>query len=263
MKIIDCFIYNNEDLILDLRLNFLNKYIDKFVIVEAKQNHSGGTKEKFNFDMNKFLKFEKKIEYLQIKQFPNNLSDWGRENFHRNYILKALTNVNKEDFIIISDIDEIPNLENFNQIFSSKFKYTGFRQKMIYYKFNLLNNTDSDWYGSKMCRYKDLKSPQWFRNQRVKNYPFYRFNKIKWNIIENGGWHFSFIMTPNAIKDKIKSFAHTEFDKPEYTDVKEIERKIRNKQDLFGRNYEFKIMGDKELPSYILENKEKFSDFLI
>ena len=263
MKIIDCFLYNSEDLILNLRLNLLNKYIDKFIIIEARHHHSGGRKEKYNFNIDNFSKFRNKIEYFQIDNFPNNLSHWERENFHRNYILKGLSNVYKDDYIIISDIDEIPNLENINKILSTKSKYTAFKQKMIYYKFNLLNISETNWYGSKMCKYRYLKNPQWLRKQKVKNYPFYRLDKIKWNIVENGGWHFSFVMTPKEISDKIKSFAHNEFDKPEFTNVEEIEKKIRSKKDLFGRNFEFKVIEDKDLPSYIRKNKEKFIDFLV
>ena len=75
MKIIDCFIYNNEDLILDLRLNSLNTYVDSFVIVEAKFSHTGKEKNKYNFDLKKFENFQNKIKYLQIENFPNNLTN--------------------------------------------------------------------------------------------------------------------------------------------------------------------------------------------
>ena len=117
MKIIDCFIYNNEDLILDLRLNSLNTYVDSFVIVEAKFSHTGKEKNKYNFDLKKFENFQNKIKYLQIENFPNNLTNWKRENFHRNYIMKALSNINKDDYVIISDVDELPNLENLSYSF--------------------------------------------------------------------------------------------------------------------------------------------------
>jgi len=262
MKIIDCLLYNNEDLILELRLNFLNKYVDKFVIIEASYNHSGVKKENYNFDIEDFEKFKDKIIYLQVEDFPNGLNHWERENYHRNYILKALENIHQDDYIIISDIDEIPNLNEINQVLADKRKYTSFKQKMIYYKFNLLNVTEPDWYGSKMCKFKHLKSPQWLRKQKVKNYPFYRFDKIKWNIIDNGGWHFSFVMSPEKVSKKIKSFAHSEFNKFQFTNVNQIIEKINSHKDLFGRNFNFKIIQDKELPIYIIENREKFSDFL-
>tara|TARA_Y100001970_G_scaffold4191_1_gene4900 strand:- start:9500 stop:10294 length:795 start_codon:yes stop_codon:yes gene_type:complete len=264
MKIIDCFIYNNEDLILELRLNFLNKYVDKFILVEAKFDHSGKLKNKFNFDISKFEKFRNKIEYLKIENFPNKFIDWERENYQRNYISNALNNLDNDDQVIISDVDEIPNLQNLSGILNKREKYTAFKQKMFYYKFNLLNLTESPWYGSKMCKMRYLRSPQWLRDQKVKNYPFYRFDKIKWNTIDDGGWHFSNIMTPQQISEKIKSFAHSEYNKPEFTNVENIKNKIQDKKDIFNRNFEFKkLTSEKELPNYIFENKEKFSSFLI
>ena len=135
---------------------------------------------------------------------------------------------------------------------------------MFYYKFNLLNLTESPWYGSKMCKMRYLRSPQWLRDQKVKKYPFYRFDKIKWNTIEDGGWHFSNIMTPQQISEKIKSFAHSEYNKPEFKNIENIKNKIQEKKDIFNRNFEFKkLNSEKELPNYIFENKEKFSSFLI
>ena len=264
MKIIDCFIYNNEDLILELRLNFLNKYVDKFILVEAKFDHSGKLKNKFNFDISKFEKFRNKIKYLKIENFPNKFIDWERENYQRNYISNALNNLDNDDQVIISDVDEIPNLQNLRGILNKGEKYTAFKQKMFYYKFNLLNLTESPWYGSKMCKMRYLRSPQWLRDQKVKKYPFYRFDKIKWNTIEDGGWHFSNIMTPQQISEKIKSFAHSEYNKPEFTNIENIKNKIQDKKDIFNRNFEFKkLNSEKELPNYIFENKEKFSSFLI
>ena len=161
-------------------------------------------------------------------------------------------------------MDELPNLENLNDILNNKKKYTAFKQKMIYYKFNLLNLTEKNWYGSRMCKFKHLKSPQWLRSKKVKNYPFYRIDKLSWNIVENGGWHFSNVMSPKEISEKLKSFAHSEFDKPEFTDEEIIKKKIDLKKDIFGRNFQFKkIDDDKELPKYLIENKSKFSKFLI
>ena len=262
MNIIDCFLYNNEDLILELRLNLLDKHVDKFVIIEAKYNHSGLIKENYNFNIENFKKFKNKIIYLCVEDFPNGFDHWERENYHRNYILKALENIHQEDYIIISDIDEIPNLDQINQIIANKKKYTAFKQKMIYYKFNLLNASEPNWYGSKMCKFKYLKSPQWLRKQKVKNYPFYRIDKIKWNLVDIGGWHFSFVMSPGEVSKKIKSFAHSEFNKTKFTSINLISEKINSHKDLFGRDFKFEVIKNEELPNYIIENREKFSDFL-
>jgi beta-1,4-mannosyl-glycoprotein beta-1,4-N-acetylglucosaminyltransferase len=69
-------------------------------------------------------------------------------------------------------------------------------------------------------------------------------------------------MSPEKVSKKIKSFAHSEFNKFQFTNVNQIIEKINSHKDLFGRNFNFKIIQDKELPIYIIENREKFSDFL-
>ena len=264
MKIFDCFMYNNEDLILEIRLNTLSQYVDKFVIVEAKHDHQGNVKKKYKFEVENFSKFKHKIEYWQISNFPEDINNWERENFQRNFILNGLSEANQEDYVIISDIDEIPNLEDVDLIVKSKKKYTAFEQKMIYYKLNLLNLTEKEWYGSRMCKLKHLKSPQWLRNKKVKLYPFYRFDKINWNIVNNGGWHFSNIMTPYDISEKIKSFAHQEFNHNNLTNLKNIEKRVNSGTDIFERPYHYKKVDlDENFPDYILENKSKFKDWML
>ena len=128
MKIFDCFMFFDEEILLDLRLNYLNNYVDKFVIVESLYTHSG-EKRKLLFDINTFRKFKDKILYIVADKEPDNISKISttdsedkknskyilnaakRENFQRNYIQKGLAKANPEDMILISDLDEIPNLE--------------------------------------------------------------------------------------------------------------------------------------------------------
>ena len=88
MKYYDCFMYHDEDLILDIRLNTLNKFIDKFVIVESKFDHQGNEK-KLNFSFDNFKKFKNKIIYQIIEKFPNNMNNWERENYQRNFIIRG------------------------------------------------------------------------------------------------------------------------------------------------------------------------------
>ena len=261
MKIFDCFLYNGENLILDLRLNTLSKYIEKFIIIESRYDHQGN-KKKLNFKLDKFKKFESKIIYLIIENFPEKLSNWERENFQRNYIINGLSSAGADDYVIISDVDEIPDLTKINSL--DNFKFSVFEQKMYYYKINLLNKTNPFWYGSRVCKKKYLKSPQWLRSQKIKKYPFWKFNKIKWNIIKNGGWHFSFLMCPEEIKKKLASFAHSEYNNRKYTNLKKIEDSIKNKMDLFDRPilYEKNIF-DKTFPDYVVNNKEKFKDWIL
>ena len=262
MNFFDCFMYNNEELLLDLRLNILSKYVKKFILVESTIDHQGNKKKNF-FKIENFNKFKDKIIHLRIEDFPKELSGtWERENFQRNYISKSINNLLDNDYIIISDIDEFPNFHNLKSF--ENYKFTAFQQSNFCYKFNMKNITYPNWYGSKLCKKKYLKSPQWLRNQKVKEYSFFHFYKIKWNIIKNGGWHFSFLMQPTEIKKKIKSFAHDEFNKKEFLEINEIEKKIKLGEDLFNRNQKYiKVELDNNFPKQIFDNIDKYKEWIV
>jgi len=295
MKIFDCFMYFDEDLILDLRLNILNKYVDYFVIVESIYNHKG-EKRKLNFNIKKFKKFKDKIIYLIHKKIPieietinkNDAEDIKnkkyilnaafRENNQRNYILKGLSKAEENDIILISDVDEIPNLKNIN-FQKIKNKLIFFQQEMFYYKFNL-KLPNYNWIGTKSCKKKYLKNPQWLRNIKDRKYPFYRldtffsekkFTNIK--ILKKGGWHFTNIKTAEQIRYKLKSYLHhREF---EINPIKKskIEKLIKNKIAIYDLNLDKRSqkMGTgkklqkynlKKLPSYIIDNIKKYKNWI-
>ena len=261
MSLFDCFIYNNEELLLDLRLNYLNNKVKKFIIAESRFTHQGKEKKEF-LDLNKFSKFKNKIVHLYLEKFPENLSNWERENYQRNFLETGFNEVTDEDYLMISDLDEIPNLDNLSHI--NKYKYTAFEQGFYYYKFNLLNSTSPKWYGTKLCKKKNLISPQWLRNQKVKKFSLLKFYKIRWNIIKKGGWHFSYLMTPAQIKNKIESFSHAEFNTNQFTDINYIKNKIENRLDLFNRNEKFeKIEIDNNFPKIISNNVDKYKEWVI
>ena len=261
MNLFDCFLYSNEDLVLDIRLNTLSEIVKKFVIVESKMDHQGNPKN-LNFNPNNFPKFKDKINYLIIDNFPENFTNWQRENYQRNFITNGLEKASEDDYIIISDVDEIPNIKNINDL--KKKKFSIFEQKMFYYKLNLLNVTNSNWYGSRACKKKHLKSPQWLRDQKVKKRFKFSFLGINWNIIKNGGWHFSFLLSPEDIKHKIESFAHSEFNNSKYKNIQKIKQSISNNIDLFDRNFKYKeVEIDSSFPKYILENKDKLKTWII
>ena len=130
------------------------------------------------------------------------------------------------------------------------------------YKLNLQNLNESNWIGSKITKVKYLKSMQEFRNMKFKNYPFWRIDKFNQQII-NGGWHFSFLQTPDQILNKIKSFSHGEFNQ-ENLNTKVIEQRILQNEDIFGRENKLaKVYIDNSYPKYITKNKDKLSDWII
>ena len=147
MKLIDCFMYFDEDLILDIRLNVLYDSVDKFIIAEATRDHAGKEK-KLNFDLNNFSKFKKKIEYLIFDDLPikvtSKKNDWHenhlRDQFQRNSLSKGYKNYDDNDLIMISDIDEIPDPKKISS-FKLEKKYACFLQKNFQSKLNLLNTS--------------------------------------------------------------------------------------------------------------------------
>ncbi len=295
MKIFDCFMFYDEEMILDLRLNYLDQYVEKFIIVESSFTHSG-KKRKIIFDLNKFKKFREKISYIILDEEPKNLVDiYGnesydeknskyimnalkRENFQRNYIEKGIQKASPDDMIIVSDVDEIPNLEE-NNLNNIKNKIILFNQKFFYYKFNLKLQS-FNWFGSKACRKRNLVSPQWLRNIKSKKYPFWRidtlFSKNKYqdiSLLRNGGWHFSNMKTAEAIEKKMSTYLHhREYDlKPLGTEkIREImnnKKAIYNlqtdmKTNKFDNPQSLEVTKLNELPTYIQNNLEKYKDWI-
>ena len=295
MKIFDCFMYFDEDLILDVRLNYLNKFVDQFVIVESAYSHNG-EKRKPQFEIKKFKKFENKITYLLIdhqekdflpikdtdtlneiagKKVMNALK---RENYQRNFLINGLIEATDEDWIIISDLDEIPNLE-MNNLKECENKIVFFKQIMIYYKLNLYL-AKFPWIGSKACKKSVLRSPQWLRNVKDRKYPWWRldtfFSKTKYsniNIFENGGWHFSYIKNPEGIERKLKSYLHHAEYEMNPIDKEKISKLIEEKKAIYNLKVDSRLNKFDEgnklkkldlslLPQYVKDNISMFSDWI-
>ena len=267
MAIYDCFQYFNEDHMVDLRFNILNEYVDYFVISESTKTHQGENKN-LNFNIDNFKKYKHKIIYTvaDYQEEKKNFNHMGGESLveqhQRNNILNGLDKANDNDLIIISDSDEIPDLKKINQIKSTT-KFTAFSQKMFMYKINLQNLNESGWIGSKICQKKNLPLPQKLRDLKFKKYPFWRIDKRNLQIID-GGWHFSFLQSPQDISNKIKSYSHGEFNTEDNTDIEKINHKISNNLDIFNRGHELKkITIDDSFPDYIFENKTLLQNWIV
>ena len=287
--------YFNEDIVLELRLNYLNKFVDHFIIVESTFNHRGQEK-KLNFNIDKFSKFKKKIKYLILENQPTNLekiedndteeekskkyilNGYKRDHFQRNYISNGIKEANQDDIIIISDIDEIPNLEKLD-LTKIQDDLILFNQKMCYYKFNLYQE-NYNWVGSRACKKKKLINPQWLRDVKPKKYPLWRldnfFSKNKYHnvkFIENGGWHFSYLNTPELIEQKLKSYTHHREYDLNPIGLENIANRIKNRESVYNLSIDkrtnkftsgvkLKILDENELPDYLMYNKNKFKDWL-
>ncbi len=266
MAIYDCFQYFNEDHIVDLRLNILDKYVDYFVISESTKTHQGNSK-KINFDVKNFSKFKNKIIFI-IADYKDKIGfdkhiggESPIEQHQRNSLIEGIKQATPEDLILLSDSDEIPDLTKLSEINDQK-KFIAFSQKMFMYKLNLQNLDESNWIGTRITKKKNIKSMQGLRNIKFKNYPFWRLDKMNQQII-NGGWHFSYMQTPSQILNKIKSFSHGEFNNDKI-DEKNISEKIINNEDIFGRKIKLKKINiDGSYPEYIIQNKNKYFDWII
>ena len=269
MAIYDCFQFFNEEHILDIRLNILNEFVDYFVVAESTSDHQGNSR-KLSFDLNKFKKFKNKIIYIAVEDTEEAIKKphkWGEslvEQHQRNSIIKGLKNCQENDLVILSDVDEIPDLTKLN-FFDKKNRYAVFAQKKFDYKLNLLNETEGEWYGSRICLKKNLRSPQWLRNLKFKKYPPWRIDKIRdLQIIKNGGWHFSYLQSPKNLLKKIKSSSHGEHNVSEFALEQKIKEKIKMQKNIFDLKYTYKkVEIDDSFPKYIIENKEKFKEWII
>ena len=292
MKIYDCTTFYSEHMMLDVRFHVLNDYVEKFIVTESLYSHSGQPK-KLNFDINNYPKFKDKIIYLVIDQEPNDLIKIENTKEHQglkrnnslkrielsyNYMMKATENLANDDLIILSDNDEIPNL-NSKQFKQSNKNVFIFKQLFFYYKFNLLYDL-MPWFGSKACKKKSLKSFSWLRNLKSKKYSFWRldtyFNEnklINLEIIKDGGWHFTNIKTPEELYIKMTNFGHhNEFELSGLT-VEDLRKKIdegvvfynhfsdQTDQNKWNYDYKLKKINIDLLPKYLQDNSEKFKEW--
>ncbi len=280
---------------MDLRFNILNDYVEKFIVCESTISHSG-KKKKLNFDINNYPKFKDKISYIVIDEEPGDIiglknglakphekrsDSLKRINLSYDYMIKAIDKASDDDLIILSDNDEIPNLKS-KQFKNSTKNIIIFKQLFFYYKLNLLYDL-IPWYGSKAAKKKNLVSMSWLRNLKNKKYPFWRIDTLFSNtryidleIINDGGWHFTNIMTAEKLYEKLTNFGHhDEFELSGMT-IDDLQKKIDNKEVFFNHfvdkeeykerwnfNYKLKKIDNHHLPDYLnsTENQVKFKDW--
>lgn len=277
-KLYDCFLFYNELDILDIRLNLLKDIVDKFVILESTVTFSGKSKP-LTFLENKhmFEKFSDKIIHVVVDDTPDDFvnlktisspttklellhnkilkhvsestgwtrheKQWGREIYQRESLVKGLVDCNEDDWVIISDVDELPNPTSLKKLLDmiNSNDVIDFKQNMFYYHIDLLK--EKGWSGPKLASYKTIanSSPNDIRA-----------NKLTTKTLNSGGWHLSFMGGPQRIKAKIEAYAHQEFNN-DYI-KSNIEKNISNKNDLFFRgNQLVKINVDEEYPRAILD----------
>ena len=202
----------------------------------------------------------------------------ARDYFQRESLHKGLSKASSDDLILISDLDEIPNLENV------KFSSIGneilvFEQKMFYYKLNLFYK-DYSWLGTKATKNKNFLSPQWLRNIKGKKYPFWRFDaffsKKKYSnlkFIKDGGWHFTCLRTAEELQKKLLNFAHHYEFEESGLKLEDLKKLINEKRVMYDHNVDqksykwsgksiLKRIDINKLPIYVQRNENKFNAWL-
>tara|TARA_B100000131_G_scaffold288179_1_gene299350 strand:+ start:1337 stop:2206 length:870 start_codon:yes stop_codon:yes gene_type:complete len=287
--------YFDEEIVLETRLNYLAPYVDFFVIVESCYTHKGDKRD-LKFNIKNYKEFKDKIIYKIYDEIPNKIEQvlvddnedtkyrkytmnaLYRENAQRNYINNGIKDAKENDLILISDVDEIPNLSNVN--FSEiNEKIILFKQDMFYYKFNL-KLPETIWVGTKACKKKYFKSPQWLRNIKDRKYAPYRidaffsdYKYINVKLINNGGWHFTNIKSPEELEYKMKSYLHhREFDLNPLN-LDDIKKIMENKKAIYDLSADKRVKkigsGNKlekcnleVLPEVIKSNLDKYRKWL-
>ena len=289
MKIFDCTTFYAEHLMMDIRFNVLNEHVEKFIVCESTRSHSG-EKKKLNFDIKNYPKFKDKIQYIVIDKEPDGIigakngnakphekrsDSLKRINLSYDYMLQAVSSASGDDLIILSDNDEIPNLES-KQFKKSKKEILIFKQLFFHYKFDLLYDL-MPWFGSKAAKKKKLISMSWLRNLKNKKYPFWRidtlFSETKYSnleIINDGGWHFTNLMTAEDLYIKLTNYGHhDEFELSEMN-LKDLQNKM-NKKEVFlnhlldkkkfkerwNFDYKLKKIDNKKLPKFLQLNETR------
>jgi beta-1,4-mannosyl-glycoprotein beta-1,4-N-acetylglucosaminyltransferase len=293
MKIFDCTNFFNEDMMYGLRLKILDKYIDKFVVAESRYSHSGEPK-KLNFNIDLYPEFKDRIIYIVVDNEPTDLTDLKNLSYDQAQGMKRMNSLkrikqqydalssgveeaNENDLIILSDCDEIPDLKNLKNVKNNQIII--FKQLLFYYKFDLHHNAMT-WYGSKGCLKKNLKTFNWLRNIKNKKYNFWRldtyFSNNKYTnlkIIDEGGWHFTNIKSPEDIVMKLSNFGeHNEFEMSDI-DVEKMTKLVKEKKVYFNHTadksdlnkysygHQLQKIEKNLLPKYLVDNYSNFQEW--
>jgi len=219
MKIYDCFTFYNELDLLDLRLAELYSKVDYFVLVEATTTFQNQPKHLYYKDNHRrYQKYSDKIIHVVVDDMPMSTNPWLNERFQRDAIMRGLVNADAKDIAIISDVDELIRPGTVDYIRQNPRQIYGLRMPYFNFKFNymLINDNETYCVWATAGQVDALTSPEDFRNSRwTLNQLPYNFDNGTVAMLEHAGWHFTYVGDDEFIKNKIKSFAHSELNTQE------------------------------------------------
>ena len=286
--IYDCFLFFNELELLELRLHELADAVDKFVLVEATRTHSNKPKPLVYLENRaRFERFHNKIIHVVVEDSPDTKDSWKIENFQRNCIARGLAGCRPDDLVMISDLDEIPSATavvaargrmRFRDDVWSKLIHGSlnsrpvnflckvptirrkvqrhhpfilkFNQSLYRYFLNCRSVEPPSWFGTRILYFRDYSSAQLIRHSGFE-------------VVENGGWHFSFMGGVQRVLEKLDAFAHQERNVPEFTDPKTLAELLHRGALTFGKGWRFEFVAiDNTFPRYLLDNPETFASWI-
>jgi len=257
MSVYNCFPFYDEFMLLDIRLAELADVVDKFVLVESNVTFAGRPKELFfERSMQRYAAWKGTV--VPLLSYCDKPSDdrWENERAQRNAIGDYLKTVCKpEDLIILTDADEIPSEQAVRAAQSSKLPGRLY-MRMYYYFLNCRQNGQWPW--PAYCRYREFVSVFKGLAQSLRI-----SGTLAHQDIYDAGWHFSYVMEPSRIAEKIGAFSHSEYDNPYYRDVKRIEFCRHELKDLFDRGvHEYELVSLDEMPAVVRQHPERYSEFI-
>ena len=266
--IYDCFTFFNELEMLELRLNTLDKYVDKFVLVEATKTFTGKDKPLYyNENKHLFENFNDRIIHVIVDTYPNSDNPWFFECNQRNSIANGLVNCNDDDVILISDLDEIPRPEYIVK-YKDEEGVKLFEQDFHMYYINCVATHKNIWLlGTKMLSYYDFKhlldneEPQYngyiSKEMNIGTTASLIRDYKKLNHIPNGGWHFTYLGGAEKLKQKFEAYSHTEFVESGQAEIQNLIKRIDRHAGYIPRKI------DSNYPQYVIDNMEKYHKFIL
>lgn len=273
MRVFDAFMFNNELDVLELRLAELASVVDRFVLVEAAETHSARPKPlHFEANRHRFQRYLDRIEHVKVECFANLTDAWARENSQREAIRLGLQDLADDDFVIISDVDEIPRPSAIARLRSLPgAAFVGMRLALFYLRFNYLQLRGADpvfvWPVAVRGDVLRRLGPQQVRNMRTALHRAHRLGTLAADqvVLDHAGWHFSYVGDDQSVRDKLASFAHLELARSEALEQHGIDGILSQRLDLFNRpHFQWVAVALNEyFPATLVGAADRYRDLLV
>jgi len=254
--IIDCFTFFNEFDLLRIRWEELRNSVDSFMLSESTMTFSAKSKPLHFRDSG--------IQYphltgIAIDDMPTTGNAWSRESLQRIKIMDYLADYSDDDIVMISDVDEIPHHEIVDDLedILTEFERVRFVHPTFYY---YLNGRRCDAKCGSAAKLGTLrKNGLNLQNLRTGSGEY----KCKTETIRTG-WHFSYLGGVESIQEKLRSFSHTEYNKPKFLNEDHLRTKIADGKDILNRSKPISYVSiDDTWPQYVFENQDEYEHLIM